>query len=345
MTTSLTHSPNVRTFERMPTIHRQDLLVSVILPLHEDAPILETVVREISEVLDAHYAHHEIILVADGSDTATACAARTVTSQIPGVRTIMLSRAFGRSMSVLAGLESSVGDYVVVLVPETDPPALIPDMVARCREVDGMVLGVDQTGGDGNFFRLQLKRFFHAYMRRMLKTELLPGCTDFCVIGRRMVNALTQFRESYRQLRLLSATVGYHRAAFPYTPLSRTGRNTRRSFNAELFQALEMVVAHSRQPLRIVSSLGWFASFLNVLYTAYVVLVYLFKRDVAPGWTSQAFMQGVMFFFLFTLLSILSEYIGRILEDSRGRPLYFVTDELNSLAMETDRRNVVKESQ
>ncbi len=331
----------------MPPACRQDLLVSVILPLQEDAPILEAVVRETSQVLATHYAHHEIILVADGSDPATACAARTVTSQVPGVRLIMLSRAFGREMSVLAGLESSVGDYVVVLVPETDPPSLIPEMVNRCREVDGMVLGVDQSGGDGGFLRRQLKKFFHGYMRRMLKTELLPGCTDFCVMGRRMVNALTQFRESYRQLRLLSATVGYHRAAFPYKLLSRTGRNTRRGFKEEVFQALEMVVAHSRQPLRIVSSLGWIAGLINVLYTVYVVLVYLFKKDVAPGWTSQAFMQGVMFFFLFTLLSILSEYIGRILEDSRGRPLYFVTDEMNSPVMETEeeRRNVVKESE
>ena len=326
---------------------RHDLLISVVMPLQEDAQILETVVRETSQVLTEHYTHHEIILVADGSDAATCNAARIVTNQIPGVRLIMLSREFGREMSVLAGLESSIGDYVVVLVPETDPPALIPQMVARCREVDGMVLGVDQNGLGGGPLRRMLKKVFHAYMRRMLKTELLPGCTDFCVIGRRMVNALTQFRESYRQLRLLSSTVGYHRSAFPYTLLSRTGRNTQAGFIEELHQALELVVAHSRQPLRIVSWLGWIAGFLNVLYTFYVVLIYLFKKDVAPGWTSQSFMQGVMFFCLFTLLSILSEYVGRILEESRGRPLYFVTDEMNSPVVETEaeRRNVVKESE
>ena len=326
---------------------RHDLLISVIMPLHEDAAILETVVRETSSVLDANYTHHEIILVADGGDEPTSAAARAVTNQVPGVRLIMLSREFGREMSVLAGLESSIGDYVVVLVPETDPPSLIPAMVEKCRELDGMVMGVDQNGLGGGPVRRVLKRFFHAYMRSMLQTELLPGCTDFCVLGRRMVNALTQFRESYRQLRLLSATVGYRRAAFPYTLLSRTGRKQQKSFIEELHQALEMVVAHSRQPLRIVSWLGWLAGFLNILYTIYVVLVYIFKKDVAPGWTSQSFMQGVMFFCLFSLLSILSEYVGRILEESRGRPLYFVTDELNSPVVESnsDRRNVVKDSE
>ncbi|MDB6138175.1 MAG: glycosyl transferase family 2 [Verrucomicrobiaceae bacterium] len=325
---------------------RNDLLVSVILPLQDDARILDSVVRETSKVLADHYTHHEIILVADGSDAETCIIARAVTHSVPAVRLIMLSREFGREMSVLAGLESSIGDYVVVLIPETDPPSLIPEMVARCREVDGMVLGVDRDDHRVGLVRRTLKRLFHSYMRRSLKTELLPGCTDFCVMGRRMVNALTQFRESYRQLRLLSATVGYHRAPFPYTLISRTGRNTRRSFIQELHQALEMVVAHSRQPLRIVSWLGWIAGFINILYTLYVVLVYLLKKDVAPGWTSQSFMQGVMFFCLFTLLSILSEYIGRILEESRGRPLYFVTDEMNSPVVDPacDRPNVVKES-
>ena len=326
---------------------RHDLLISVIMPLREDAAILDTVVSETSQVLDNNYTHHEIVLVVDGSDELTSAAARDVTGKVPGVRMIMLSREFGREMSVLAGLESSIGDYVVVLVPETDPPTLIPSMVDRCREIDGMVLGVDQNGLGGGAFRRLLKKLFHGYMRRMLHTELLPGCTDFCVMGRRMVNALTQFRESYRQLRLLSSTVGYRRTAFPYTLLSRTGRASRKSFVSELHQGLEMIVAHSRQPLRIVSWLGWFASFLNILYTIYVVLVYLFKKDVAPGWTSQSFMQGIMFFCLFTLLSILSEYIGRILEESRGRPLYFVTDEMNSPVVEAaaERRNVVNESE
>lgn len=327
---------------------RHDLLISVIMPLEQDAAVLETVVRETSQVLEQNYTHHEVILVADGSDEPTSAAARAITSQVPGVRLIMLSREFGREMSVLAGLESSIGDYVVVLVPETDPPALIPAMVEKCRELDGMVMGVDEKAcGRGSAVRRMLKRLFHGYMRRMLHTELMPGCTDFCVLGRRMVNALTEFRESYRQLRLLSATVGYRRAAFPYTLLSRTGRDIQPGFIQELHQALEMVVAHSRQPLRVVTWLGWMASFLNLMYLGYVVLIYLFKKDVAPGWTSQSFMQGVMFFFLFGLLSILSEYIGRILEESRGRPLYFVTDEMHSPVVEAadERRNVVKESE
>lgn len=324
-----------------------DLLVSVILPLEADAGILRQVVEETSAVLTESYTHHEIILVADGSDDALVAEAQQVLAKIPCVRLILLSRDFGREMAVLAGLETSIGDYVVILVPETDPPKLIPQMVAQCRELDGMVNGVDERPVRDGPMRRLLKRLFHGYMRRFLKTELLPGCTDFRVLSRRMVNALTQFRESYRQLRMLTTTVGYRRCAFPYTPLSRSGRDMRRGFIEELHEAVELIVAHSRQPLRLISFVGWFAGFLNVLYVIYAALIYLFKKDVAPGWTTLSVEQGVMFFFIFSLLAILSEYVGRILEESRGRPLYLVSDEKNSpvLHLNEDRRNVVQESE
>ena len=324
-----------------------DLLVSVIIPLQDDARVVGQVVSEVSAVLTQNYTHHEIILVADGSDDATLREAQAALAKTSCVRLIMLSRDFGRELAVLAGLETSIGDYVVVMVPETDPPDLIPQMIAQCRELDGMVNGVDQRGVVGGPMRRLLKRLFHGYMRRFLKTELLPGCTDFRVLSRRMVNALTQFRESYRQLRLLTTTVGYQRCAFPYTPLSRTGKNMRKGFIEELHEALDMIVTHSRQPLRLVSWMGWFAGFLNVLYVFYAALIYLFKKDVAPGWTTLSVQHGVMFFFVFSLLAILSEYVGRILEESRGRPLYLVSDEKNSpvLHLDEERRNVVKGSE
>ncbi len=327
-------------------MERADLLISVLMPLHEDAQIIGSVVEETSAVLTQNYTHHEIILVADGSDDATLAAAQAVLAKIPCVRLIMLSRDFGRELAVLAGLETSIGDYVVILIPETDPPNLIPQMIGQCRELDGMVNGVDQRGGRGGAVRGMLKNLFHGYMRRFLKAELLPGCTDFRVLSRRMVNALTQFRESYHQLRLLTTTVGYRRCAFPYTPLSRSGKILRKGFIEELHEAIDIIVTHSRQPLRLVSWMGWFAGFLNVLYVLYAALIYLFKKDVAPGWTTLSVQHGVMFFFVFSLLAILSEYVGRILEESRGRPLYLVSDEKNSpvLHLDAEQRNVVKDS-
>ncbi|MBE7493439.1 MAG: glycosyltransferase [Verrucomicrobiaceae bacterium] len=327
-------------------MNRADLLISVLMPLRGDARIVREVVKETSGVLQDQFTHHEIVLVVDGMDTETLREASAVLKEVPCVRIIQLTRDFGRETAALAGLETAIGDYVVILTPETDPPALIPGMVASCREEGGMVNGVDARGSRNGPVMSLLKGLFHRGMRRFLKVELLPNATEFRVLSRRMVNAITQYRESHRQLRLLASTVGYQRRGFSYTPLSRTGRDMRKGVMEELQDALDMIVAHSRQPLRFVSLLGWFAGFLNVLYVLYAALIYLFKDDVAPGWTTLSVQHGVMFFFVFTLLSILSEYVGRILEESRGRPLYLVADEQNSEVLNPapEKPNVVHES-
>jgi glycosyltransferase involved in cell wall biosynthesis len=326
---------------------RADLLVSVVMPLHEDAAILAEVVKETSALLTAAYTHHEIVLVAETTDLATLKVAEVLLKELPCIRLLQLSRDFGRATAILAGLETSIGDYVVTLVPETDPPAQIVDMVSRCRELDGTVNGVDARGMSGGPLRLGLKKIFHSFMRRAMKVELLPGSTDFHVFSRRMVNALMQFREGARNLRLLTSTVGYRTAAFAYTPLSRTRRSSRKGFFEELNQGIEMIVAHSIHPLRWVSWLGLFAGALNLLYMLYAVAVYVFKKDVAPGWTTLSLQNGAMFFLIFSILAVLSEYVGRVLESAQGRPLYFIGDEKNSsvLLMETERRNIVEKSE
>jgi polyisoprenyl-phosphate glycosyltransferase len=325
---------------------RHDLLVSVILPLHDDAAILHDVARETSEVLTAHFSHHEIILVAANSDVPTMAAAQGLLSEIENVRLIQLSRDFGREAALIAGLETSIGDYVVTLIPETDPPMAIPVMVAQCREAEGMVNGVDERGMSGGPFRLFLKRIFHAYMERFLKARLVPATTDFHVLSRRMVNALTQLSEGSRQLRMLSTTVGYQRRSFPYTPLARSGRGSRKSFWAELNMGIELLTSHSNRPLRWLSWIGWGASLLNLLSIFYTITVYLCKSDVAPGWTTLSLLHGVMFFLLFSILATLCEYVGRIVEQTRGRPLYFIGDEKTSsvLHLDSGQRNIVNES-
>ena len=330
----------------MSALPSTDLLISVVMPLHEDSTILADVVKETSSVLGVAFTHHEIILVGESTDEPTLAIAESLLKELPCLRLLQLTRDFGRSTAILAGLETAIGDYVVTLVPETDPPALIVEMIQQCRELDGMVNGVDAAGMAGGAVRVMLKRLFHEFMQRLLKAQLLPGSTDFHVFSRRMVNALMQYREGARQLRLLTTTVGYRRREFPYRPLSRSGRSSRKSFFEELNHGIEIIVAQSNRPLRWISWLGWFASLLNVFYVFYVIGVYFVKADVAPGWTTMSLQNSAMFFMLFSILAVLSEYVGRVLESTQGRPLYFLGDEKNStvLLLDTERRNVVQKS-
>lgn len=323
-----------------------DLFVSVVAPVTDAAHIVQPFIEELAGLLRLHYANYEIILVDDASEDDTVTRVEELLERFECVRLIRLSRRFGQEVAITAGLESAIGDYVVVMVPEMDPPDLIPEIVEQCRRGVGIVTGITQGGRERSLPARIMARAFHWYARRFWHTNLVPGATHFRVLSRQAVNAISQIRDSYRQLRWFTATVGFRPHTFTYTPLRRSAVSQRRSFLADASEAIEMMIVNSRHPLRFASQLGLLASIGNLVYLGYVVLIYLFMENVAAGWTTLSLQHGVMFFLLFVVLTVLSEYTGRILEETRHRPLYFIMDEKNSSVLLTDseRRNVVSES-
>lgn len=232
------------------------------------------------------------------------------------------------------------------MTPESDPAQRIPDMVNLCRGSQGIIIGVPQTDTDKHasapIHRLGSK-LLHFYFRKVLHIDLHPGASDFHVLSRQAVNAITRIRDRRRHLRHFVSTIGFGVTTVPYVPIQRSGRDLTPSFASDLNKAIDLIVASSNHPLRFVSALGLFASGLNLLYVLYVVVIYFIKPDVAQGWTTISFVQGLMFFLVFLIFSVTSEYIGRVLEEAQQRPLYFVRGERNSsvLLADTQRRNVV----
>jgi polyisoprenyl-phosphate glycosyltransferase len=322
---------------------RTDVFVSVVATLHNDADVAVEFLREVTEVLHRSYTNYELLLVDDGSEDATVARVKEQLSQVACVRLICLSKTFGRDVAITAGLEASIGDFVVVMSPESDPPALIPQIVETCRTGVGILCGVDRQPARRPAPSRWLAALFHAYAKRFLHLDLVPGATDYRVLSRQAVNAITQIKQRYRHLRLLTATVGFSSFTFPYTSLNRRAQRRPRSFWKDLDDAVSLTIANSMHPLRFVSRLGLVASGLNLLYLGYVVVIYLFKTKVAEGWTTLSLQHGGMFFFIFVILTVLCEYVGRILEETRERPLYFVVEEKNSAVLVSDeaRRNVV----
>lgn len=326
---------------------KTDVFVSVVAPLKDDGAIVADFVREVSAMLQEHFSNYEVVLVDDHSTDATTATVAGLLREIACVRYIRLSRQFGQEIAITAGLDSCIGDYVVVMLPETDPPGLVPELVERCRAGAGVLTGVSDTPQPKTRSERLLSRAFHWYTRRFLGTDLIAGASHFQVFSRQAVNAITQIHDRYRTMRLFAAVIGYQAQAFTYHPLSRAGRVRTASLLDHVQTAVAVISASSLHPLRVVSLTGLAASGLNLLYMLYVALVRLWKTDVAPGWTTLSLQQGFMFFLLFALVAILSEYVGRILEESLGRPLYWVQDELHSSVLLSDatRRNVLYESE
>jgi dolichol-phosphate mannosyltransferase len=323
-----------------------DVFVSVVAPLQDDGDLVEAFVAEVTGVLEAHYTNYELVLVDDGSRDDTPARVDAILRRHKCVRYVRLSRRFGAEIAITAGLDTVIGDFTVVMLPDSDPPELIPEMVARARGARGVVFGVRSGRSGQPWWARAGARLFYGLGNRLFGLDLPPDATHFQVLSRQAVNAVTRIKEKYRSLRLLSFHVGYDNDRLAYAPRWRRGHPRVRGIAESISLAVGIVVAHSTQPLRFVSGLGLLASTLNLLYMFYVVGVYLLKPGVEPGWTTTSLQLSSMFFLLFLIMTVLTEYVGRILDESKDRPLYHVVEERNSnvSVADAERRNVVKES-
>jgi len=318
--------------------------VSVVAPLHTGVRVTEFV-SQLSALLAEHYRQFEIVLVDDGCDEALVQSVSLLLDQFRHVRLIRLTRKFGFETALLAGLESVIGDYVVVMRPDYDPPERIPEMVQQAARGFDIVTGVQAHPERDSWFALRASRLFYWYANRVLRLDLPLHSTDFRVLSRRAVSAFIRIKDRMRHFRMYGAFVGFRSITFPYEPLS-SGATQQRSLRERIALSVGVIVANSVQPLRLVSLLGLFAAILNVCYAFYVVLVYLFRDDVAPGWVTLSMTSSAMFFLLFLTIAVISEYLGRILLETRDRPQYYVLEELNSrVVLDGDeQRNVVRNS-
>lgn len=322
-----------------------DCFVSVVAAIGNDATIIDDFVRETMATLRSHYTNYELVLVDDGSEDQTVARVTALLGQYECMRLIRLSRRFGEEVAIFAGLDSVIGDFVVVMLPNSDPPQLIPEMVGLARQSGGIVFGVAEAQKQSLRVRLG-SALFYWYCRKVAHLNLPRNTTQFRVLSRQAVNALTQVKNMYRYLRVLSTHVGYRSRSFPYRPLNRSGESQARPFLHAMNAAIDIIVTTTGQPLRFVSWLGVLASLFNMAYAVYVVLIYAFKPQVAEGWTTLSLQNAAMFFFVFLILTVTSEYLGHILVETKERPLYYVLEERNSavLIADEDRKNVVTES-
>lgn len=322
-------------------------VISVIVPLRDDGDILASFLRELSVVLDASFRYYEIILVDDGSRDDTASKISGELANLQRIRYVRLSRSFGKDVAICAGLESAIGDFVVTMDPNTDPCASIPDLVEQCRADGELMHGrIDKPPGRG-WCRDFAGNFFRKYVDRRLGFKLHHGSTDFRVMSRQAVNSLLQIRGKEHYLRIFISSLGFRQQTFEYAPVNRRGSIRTLPLSEEISTAIDILTLHTRHPLRVAGLLGLGVAALNLLYAGYVVAIYLIKPDVAAGWTTTSLQLSGMFFFLFLLLSVLSEYVGSLLMESRVQPSYFIAEEKNSsvLLEDTFKSSVIRQDQ
>jgi dolichol-phosphate mannosyltransferase len=325
---------------------KADILVSAVVVLRDNAAVLSAFLDELAPVLDRHYANYEIVLVDNGSTDGTAAAARGLLARQPCVRYVRLSRRADDETALMAGLDAAIGDYVVTLHPDFDPPIELVAMVELCRSGTDLILGVDRDPPRTGAGYRALRGAFFGLARRLVGVNLTTGTTGYRALSRQAVNALVKVRLRRRYFAVVAADVGLTTLVHPYALISRSGGRPERNLIRALRIGLSVLVHNSIVPLRVASSLGLIGSALSFLYSLYVIAVYLFKRDVMPGWTTISLAVSGLFAVLFLMLALIGEYVGRLLEESSDRPLYHVRDEQSSAVMLSDltRRNVIHQA-
>lgn len=327
-------------------MEKSDIFVSVIAPLENDESIVLPFIEETLSILRENYSYYEVILVDDGSSDQTVCEIETALGTYECIRFIGLSRRFGEDSAILAGLDAAIGDFVVVMNPNDDPPDVIPEMVKLSQAGAGVVTGVRSNRDQEPYWARLGATLFYLYINKILNIPIPKNSSHYRVFSRQAINAIIQTRHQYRYIRMISSFVGYSQREFIYDPLKRTKKGPRRTWIESINMAIDIVITNSVHPLRIVSMLGLIASIMNLLYISYVLLVYFFKAQVAEGWTTTNFQNAVMFFFILLILTILSEYVAHILGETHKPQPYYVFSEKHSSVMltNTERRNIVNTS-
>lgn len=324
-----------------------ECFVSVISPLYNDAKIIPSFITEVMGILRDNYSNYELLLINDGSEDGTIAQIKPLLNQYECIRVISLSKHFGTEIAISSGLDSVIGDIVVIMLPESDPPALIPDLVEKCRQGADLLVGVRNKRQLEPFWMVIGANLFYWFCTTVLKIPLTKNATEFRVLSRQAVNALLQVEDKYRYLRLLGVYIGYRNDTFIYEPIKRYKRVKTRGLLESINLGLRLIFLNSAHPLRFASYLSVIASIFNLLYMIYIIGIYLFKEKVVEGWVTLSFQNSIMFFFISVILAILCEYVGLMFSQSKGWATYYIAEEKTSsvLIAQQHRVNIVEESE
>ncbi|MDR1736807.1 MAG: glycosyltransferase family 2 protein [Oscillospiraceae bacterium] len=308
------------------------MTLSVVVPLYnEEEVILESYTR-LKEVLEASRESYELIFVNDGSRDKTWELALGLAAKDPQLKLIGFSRNFGHQTAITAGMDLASGDAVVVIDADLqDPPAVILEMVKKWREGYDVVYGRRVKRMGETLFKKATAKAFYRGVNAMTDVDIPVDAGDFRLLDRKVVDALKSLPERNRYVRGLVSWVGFKQAAVDYVRQERFAGTTKYPLRKMLKLAGDAVTGFSYKPLKISTYLGSALAILCFLFLVFVVIQRLFfpQTIMLSGWAS---LTAIVLFFngiMLMMLGIIGEYIGRIYDEAKGRPMYIVAEKVN----------------
>ena len=308
--------------------------ISLVFPIFNEEEVIPTLFDRLDSViieLTKNGDTIEAILVNDGSKDKSLFMLKEVAKTRDWVRILSFSRNFGHQIAVTAGMQHSTGDAVILLDADLqDPPELLPEMIRLWSE-DGweVVYGVRVSRAGETAFKKFTASIFYKGLRQLTNVDIPADTGDFRLMDRKVVNALNTMGEQHRFLRGMSSWVGFKQIGLPYDRDARFAGETKYPFRKMFKLAIDAVTSFSHAPLKIATNLGWVIASCSILYGLYNIIRYLRPGGTfVQGWTSLIVVLSLLSGVQLITLGMIGEYIARIYDEVKGRPLYLVSEKI-----------------
>ena len=303
-------------------------MLSVVVPVFNEQLNIEKFYEEATKAIQNLDMDYELIYVDDASKDTTPLILSRLTEQDDHVRALILARNFGHQLAITCGMDYAQGDAIITMDGDMQhPPAMIPDLVQKWREGFDVVQTVRKGTDDAGFLKRLTSKWYYILLNALSPVHITPGGSDFRLIDRRVLNTFRLFREHDRFIRGMMGDIGYKQTTLDFIAPRRFAGKSKFSGRKMLHFALDGITAFSKTPLRISFYAGLLSGLLSIIMIIHTLYSHL-TGTAAPGWTTTTIMVCLMGGLQLIFLGVIGEYIGRIFEEVKQRPLYWLRAEL-----------------
>ena len=315
-----------------------DVKYSVVVPLYNEEEVITESYKRLKKVMDSIAEPYEIVFVNDGCVDKTPQLAADICKNDKNIKLINFSRNFGHQIAISAGMDYAEGRAIVVIDADLqDPPEIIPEMIKKWKLGYDVVYAKRLKRKGESIFKKATAAIFYRFLRNMTSVNIPADVGDFRLIDRKVCDTMKLIHEKNRFIRGLVSWSGYKQTAVEYVREERFAGETKYPLKKMIKFAFDGIISFSYKPLKIATTLGILCSLGGFVYLLIVLYQALFLKMTWPGWASSISITLIFNGITLIILGIIGEYIGRIYDESKNRPLYVIKDFINFAGVENEK--------
>ncbi|MGG0335552.1 glycosyltransferase family 2 protein [Priestia aryabhattai] len=300
---------------------------SIVVPVYNEEEVIHETYRRLTEVMRSTKEAYELLFVNDGSRDRTAEIIKAYSEQDSTVVLLDFARNFGHQIAITAGMDHARGEAVVVIDADLqDPPELILEMIEKWKQGFDVVYAKRTKRKGETYFKKQTAAMFYRFLRAMTDIDIPLDTGDFRLLDRKVCNQMNSIQEKNRFVRGLVSWVGFKQIAVEYERDERLAGESKYPLKKMLKLSMDGITSFSYKPLKLASYAGVTLSGIGFIYLLVVLYLKLFTDSTITGWSSliviQLFFSGI----ILIILGMIGEYIGRIYDETKNRPLYIIRE-------------------